>query len=325
MTVADAKTIRRPRKAAPRPASSARRSSTPSSIDDVKSPRHGLAVIAGKEFADLILSVRFLVLIVHPGAGRRRRGLRHRRASSRARAHQKLRQVSPSLFLSCPSPSPPGQPAHFVRLIVSFLGPLLGIAFGFDAINGERSEGTLPRLLSQPIHRDDVINGKFVAGLAAIGLVLAVVMVLIVGRRHHPARHHAQRRVGPAADHLLAHLDRLHRLLAGAGATVLGRPAQRGRVGAGVALGIWLLVSCLRVRSWSACCRLHRARRGPTRAQPNRSANATVQEPVSSRPNNPFPAEHGGSPRSKRSTWARRISRPPGTGLGRACRFRSSA
>ena len=43
-------------------------------------------------------------------------------------------------------------------------GPLLGIAFGFDAISSERAEGTLPRLVSQPIHRDDVINGKFVAG-----------------------------------------------------------------------------------------------------------------------------------------------------------------
>ncbi|HVL82260.1 MAG TPA: ABC transporter permease subunit [Actinomycetota bacterium] len=51
--------------------------------------------------------------------------------------------------------------------MVALLGPLLGIAFGFDAINGERAQGTLPRLLSQPIYRDDVINGKFAAGLAA--------------------------------------------------------------------------------------------------------------------------------------------------------------
>ena len=59
------------------------------------------------------------------------------------------------------------------------VGPLLGLAFAFDSINGERSDGTLPRLLSQPIHRDDVINGKFAAGLAVISLVL-VVMVLAV-------------------------------------------------------------------------------------------------------------------------------------------------
>jgi ABC-2 type transport system permease protein len=62
---------------------------------------------------------------------------------------------------------------------IAFLGPLLGIAFGFDAINGERAEATLPRLLAQPIYRDDVVNGKFVAGLSVIGLVLAVVMCLV--------------------------------------------------------------------------------------------------------------------------------------------------
>src|SRR4026209_2728851 len=62
---------------------------------------------------------------------------------------------------------------------LAYVAPLLGLAFAFDAINGERSEGTLPRLLSQPIHRDDVINGKFAAGLAIIGLVIAAIVGLI--------------------------------------------------------------------------------------------------------------------------------------------------
>ena len=59
------------------------------------------------------------------------------------------------------------------------VGPLLGIVFAFDAVNGERSDGTLPRLLSQPIYRDDVINGKFAAGLAVIGLVLTFITGVI--------------------------------------------------------------------------------------------------------------------------------------------------
>ena len=63
---------------------------------------------------------------------------------------------------------------------IGILGPLLGIAFGFDAINGERSQRTLPRLVAQPIHRDEVINGKFVAGLGAIALALASVMAVVV-------------------------------------------------------------------------------------------------------------------------------------------------
>jgi ABC-2 type transport system permease protein len=61
----------------------------------------------------------------------------------------------------------------------ALLGPVLGIAFGFDGVNGERSEGTLPRLVSQPIHRDDVINGKFVAGLAAIAVIFVAIIAVV--------------------------------------------------------------------------------------------------------------------------------------------------
>ena len=64
---------------------------------------------------------------------------------------------------------------------MAIVAPLLGLAFAFDAINGERSEGTLPRLLAQPIYRDDVINGKFAAGLAVIGIVLVAVIGIIAG------------------------------------------------------------------------------------------------------------------------------------------------
>ena len=42
-------------------------------------------------------------------------------------------------------------------IFINFLGPLLGIALGFDAINSEQSKGTLSRILSQPIHRDYLI------------------------------------------------------------------------------------------------------------------------------------------------------------------------
>jgi ABC-2 type transport system permease protein len=65
--------------------------------------------------------------------------------------------------------------------LTGFILPVLGIAFGFDAISGERAEGTLPRLVSQPIFRDDVINGKFAAGLAVIALILVAVTALVAG------------------------------------------------------------------------------------------------------------------------------------------------
>jgi len=73
-----------------------------------------------------------------------------------------------------------GSPVSFVSFI-AFLGPLLGIAFGFDAINSEQSRGTLGRLLSQPIYRDDVINGKFLAGLVVIAVTLLSIFFVVGG------------------------------------------------------------------------------------------------------------------------------------------------
>ena len=51
-----------------------------------------------------------------------------------------------------------------MTLAIAIIIPIVGIALGFDAINSERTGGTLSRLLSQPVYRDSVINGKFVAG-----------------------------------------------------------------------------------------------------------------------------------------------------------------
>ncbi|HSB81461.1 MAG TPA: ABC transporter permease [Candidatus Methylomirabilis sp.] len=64
---------------------------------------------------------------------------------------------------------------------IAFFGPLIGMVLGFDAINRERSNRTLPKLLSQPIYRDAVINGKFLAGMTIISLMLLGILLLISG------------------------------------------------------------------------------------------------------------------------------------------------
>ncbi len=64
---------------------------------------------------------------------------------------------------------------------LSFLAPLLGIALGFDAICGEHSRRTLSRVLAQPIHRDALINGKFLAGAMAIAMMLLALLVGVGG------------------------------------------------------------------------------------------------------------------------------------------------
>jgi len=64
---------------------------------------------------------------------------------------------------------------------VAFFGPLIGLILGFDTINRERNEGTLSKLLSQPIYRDDVINGKFLAGLCVITIIMVSIILIITG------------------------------------------------------------------------------------------------------------------------------------------------
>lgn len=59
--------------------------------------------------------------------------------------------------------------------------PFVGIVLGFDAINSERTSGTLSRLLSQPIYRDNVINAKFLSILFTLSLTAATCMLLVAG------------------------------------------------------------------------------------------------------------------------------------------------
>jgi ABC-2 type transport system permease protein len=137
--------------------------------------RGGWRVIAAKEIADQVLS-RFLVLTVVLGLAA---------AAAVYATAGAIRDLAPqasgapSLFLKLFTASR-GDIPPFTNFI-AFLGPLLGIAFGFDAINGERAEGTLPHLLAQPIHRDDVINGKFVAGLSAITIIFLAITAIVAG------------------------------------------------------------------------------------------------------------------------------------------------
>lgn len=84
------------------------------------------------------------------------------------------------VFLRLFTTSGSSLPFSFLSFI-SFLGPLVGLTLGFDAINGERDRRTLSRILSQPIYRDALINGKFLAGVFVIALVIYGLGFLVGG------------------------------------------------------------------------------------------------------------------------------------------------
>lgn len=137
----------------------------------------GWRVVARKELADHLLSGRFVVLMAVLGIAT---------AAAVFAASGGIREVAPAaqgitaLFLKLFTVT--ADPVPFPLIVfVGFLAPLLGIMFGFDSVNGERSQGTLPRLLSQPIHRDQVILGKFVAGLTVVAIMLTALVLFVSG------------------------------------------------------------------------------------------------------------------------------------------------
>jgi len=138
--------------------------------------RGGWRIVARKEFTDHVRSVRFVILLLLVGLA----GLAAvHSASGPIRDAADAASQTPSIFLYLFTLSPERVPGF--HEFIGILGPLLGIAFGFDAINGERAQGTLPRLVAQPIHRDEIINGKFVAGIAAIALTLGCLIAVVGG------------------------------------------------------------------------------------------------------------------------------------------------
>lgn len=64
---------------------------------------------------------------------------------------------------------------------LSFFAPLVGIILAFDSINREASQGSLSRLIAQPIYRDSVINGKFFASLTTVAIMVASIVVIVIG------------------------------------------------------------------------------------------------------------------------------------------------
>jgi ABC-2 type transport system permease protein len=137
------------------------------------SPWTGLGVVFVKELSDHLTSARMRVLeaLVVLTAG-----------AAVYAAIQQIKDVSaedPFLFLRLFTVSRDPLPS-FVSFL-AFLVPLMAIGLGFDAINGEHNRRTLSRILSQPIYRDALLFGKFLAGLSTLAISMIVLWLLVIG------------------------------------------------------------------------------------------------------------------------------------------------
>jgi ABC-2 type transport system permease protein len=140
----------------------------------------GRTALFRKELADHLSSKRFLILLLLIGT------------TSFASLYGAISELSDStsdyLFLALYTES--GNSIPSFMSFIALLGPIIGLALGFDAINSERAGGTLNRLVAQPIYRDAIIIGKFEAGVAVIasiiysmGIALGAVGILYTGIR----------------------------------------------------------------------------------------------------------------------------------------------
>ena len=136
---------------------------------------HGIRVLLKKELADHFSSYRFTIifaliamisLITAYMVG--------------INIRQELEGVAKPRFIFLMLFTAPGAIFSLVQF-VAFFGPLVGLILGFDTINRERNEGTLSKLLSQPIYRDVVINGKFLSGVVLITIMMVSIVLVITG------------------------------------------------------------------------------------------------------------------------------------------------
>src|SRR5690554_5534669 len=135
----------------------------------------GLYVLYRKELADHLRSKRFLIILLLVAltsiASVYSAGLGIRDAVNLEQNNFVFLKLFTSSGGTLPS----------FATFISFLGPLVGLSLGFDAINGERNKGTLSRLMSQPIHRDAIINAKFLAGASVLAIMLLSLSLAVAG------------------------------------------------------------------------------------------------------------------------------------------------
>ena len=131
-----------------------------------------MVTIIRKELADYFTSIRCFILFLLVFIAS---------AVALYAVHQGIRDVSTQSGFIFTGLFTTGTNIPSLITFIALLVPIIGIALGFDAINSERSNGTLNRILSQPIYRDSVINGKFLAGMVTLFIMILTAMLVVSG------------------------------------------------------------------------------------------------------------------------------------------------
>ncbi|QSZ67421.1 ABC transporter permease [Methanofollis aquaemaris] len=145
----------------------------------------GLRVIAAKEFRDHIRSRRFHILLaiflVIAAVGLIDGSVQYNKQIEDY--NERLAQASDDPMMEMGHGYFDWKPSilsAFFRMsmLIVTVGIVLGCAMGFDLISREKESKSLKILLSHPVYRDEVINGKALGGIAAIALAMGIMLAL---------------------------------------------------------------------------------------------------------------------------------------------------
>ena len=144
-------------------------------------------VVAKKEFLDHVMGKKFLVILailmlisllaMHQGVESYNKQLdSYKEQTAEIEEH--------------PEGMPPGwmpeKPSilfvfQMMSMLFGILYAILAIAIGFNLISGEKESGSLKSLLSHPVFRDTIINGKALGGMGALGFAMLIMTLLSIG------------------------------------------------------------------------------------------------------------------------------------------------
>jgi len=142
--------------------------------------RNGLTTIAAKEFFDHLHSRKFLlifgILLIVAIVGMIGGISEYNKNLEDYNKHQSTIDSPLSSYMA----EKPSILSVFssVATYLVFVGGILGIAMGFDLVSKEKESKSLKILLSHPVYRDEVINGKALGGIAALAGALFVVLFI---------------------------------------------------------------------------------------------------------------------------------------------------
>lgn len=102
-------------------------------------------------------------------------------AESRGASAEEIQSLKDNLeyYVNPPMPSVLQVFTSFT-LLFAVLGMVLSVSIGFDQITKEKEDGSLKTMLSSPIYRDALINGKAIGAIATLAAAIAATFLMTI-------------------------------------------------------------------------------------------------------------------------------------------------